>query len=434
MLDGRKIVDLLMYFTANFASFIVLYFFCNKVFQRRFAYKDTLIFFAFITSVLLSLTMEFIGPALTTPLILFFIFLYLFIFYKGKVYLKLFIAVLLLSSSSAGEVFAILIISSPLFYFLTPGSFLFNFVGFMISQPLLFLIMYGFSEVLKFQKNQQVSTRLILIFVFVPLISLLFTMASYTVIIENFKNNLVAMLGFCFIILSNVFLCYVFSKVIEGQVARAKLFKVEEKQKFDNMYFEVLEEKYQGTRRFMHDFSGHLMMLNNYCEDKNLEKLKEYLCDLKSFTTSVSTKVCSGNKIIDLILNAKMDVINLHNISLRFDIDDSDLTFIRIMDITTILNNIIDNAIESCKKSDYGFISIKIRRMRNNVLNLIFENTCSCVNNDSQGFVTLKEDKENHGIGLKSIKAVVNKYNGTFSCNYNEQNQTFITFISFEIY
>ena len=48
-------------------------------------------------------------------------------------------------------------------------------------------------------------------------------------------------------------------------------------------------------------------------------------------------------------------------------------------------------------------------------------------------FLTTKEDKANHGIGLQSIKAVLEKYNGSIDISHNEKVFSVTLFMYIEL-
>ncbi|VID83445.1 GHKL domain-containing protein [Clostridioides difficile] len=91
-------------------------------------------------------------------------------------------------------------------------------------------------------------------------------------------------------------------------------------------------------------------------------------------------------------------------------------------DTCSIFANALDNAIEACEKIKDDDKKIKLQGM---VLNKFFvikiTNTKS---NDillkNNAFLTTKEDKEFHGLGIKSIKNSLEKYDGAISINFSE--------------
>ena len=61
---------------------------------------------------------------------------------------------------------------------------------------------------------------------------------------------------------------------------------------------------------------------------------------------------------------------------------------------------------------------------------IVIKNSCDA-KPVSKGEVlkTTKDDKRFHGLGIKSVKNVLKKYEGDYSWEYDEENKTFITTI-----
>lgn len=87
-----------------------------------------------------------------------------------------------------------------------------------------------------------------------------------------------------------------------------------------------------------------------------------------------------------------------------------------------LLGNLLNNAIENCSGENKIYLLIEQKaiyyhiEIRNSIQSSVLENNPS--------LLTHKEDKEKHGIGLKSIKFIVKKYNGKIS--FHEKYNYFI--------
>lgn len=129
----------------------------------------------------------------------------------------------------------------------------------------------------------------------------------------------------------------------------------------------------------------------------------------------------SGNLVIDSILNYKLDYIKSMGVNTHLNIKvPSDLE-LESFDMVVILGNLLDNAMEALKKLKENrilWVSIKydrgilIIRTQNN-----FDGKASV---GSKGFTTTKEDKGNHGLGLKNIESTLEKYNGLLEYTYTD--------------
>ena len=93
-------------------------------------------------------------------------------------------------------------------------------------------------------------------------------------------------------------------------------------------------------------------------------------------------------------------------------------------ELGVILGNLFDNAIEAAKKSEQfkRRIFLKICNLNEMfLLHLFNSNTQMQVIVDDR-FVTAKEDKYAHGLGVESVKRIVEKYNGDISFQYDDEH------------
>ena len=89
-----------------------------------------------------------------------------------------------------------------------------------------------------------------------------------------------------------------------------------------------------------------------------------------------------------------------------------------------MLGNLLDNAIEAAEKCVLSKRKIFLRLCNPNEMFLL------CLQNSStrrpiiieDRFVTSKEDKHAHGLGVESAKRIVEKYNGNISFQYDDEH------------
>lgn len=183
-------------------------------------------------------------------------------------------------------------------------------------------------------------------------------------------------------------------------------------------HIEQVENLYQGIRRIRHDMTNHIMTLERlYARDKQKEAIA-YSTELKAALSEVSGNINSGNPVTDVILQEMQCKADKKKI--RFDMDfhypiDSN---VNVFDISVILNNALQNALEYTSKSEMAYISIVSYR-RNNAYMIEISNcfTGSLQWNTESGLpITSKKQidhyGQSHGYGLLNIRKVAQKYLG----------------------
>lgn len=168
-----------------------------------------------------------------------------------------------------------------------------------------------------------------------------------------------------------------------------------------------------------HDLKHQIRSFGNKANISN-ETVKE----LENIINIYDSNIKTNNDALDLILTEKSLLCQKKNINLKCFADCSKLNFITEADLYSLFGNMIDNAIEAVTK---------IEDVNKRSISLIVRNALSCtsifISNYFEGKIILdnngmpKTTKLNngyHGYGLKSIKLIVDKYNGDFKIDIKD--------------
>jgi hypothetical protein len=180
-------------------------------------------------------------------------------------------------------------------------------------------------------------------------------------------------------------------------------------------YYQLLLQKEEDTRKFRHDIKNHLLCLNNLAGKGDLDGLKKYLGEMYGQIEQISSLTyTTGNELVDIILNDKFYAFDG---KIKIQIIGSFCNALNIseMDLCIIFSNIFQNAAEELSGQEQGWFEIQIT-LGNQFTEIIIQNS---VNGKTvmqgDGFPqTRKGDTRNHGIGLRNVKAVVERNNGYF--------------------
>lgn len=203
-----------------------------------------------------------------------------------------------------------------------------------------------------------------------------------------------------------------------------------EKMRIDEEYYKVLDYQNEELKMFVHDEKNHLSVIKSLSGNPEVDKYIEKIYgDLKKYSAVGTSK----NKMLDLIINKYRVLCETENVDFNVNIKTSNLSFINDADLTALMSNILDNALEAAKHS----------RKRTIDLSINFSNghdVLTCVNScdkkpisDSRVLKTTKQDKKYHGLGTKSIKNISNKYDGDCVWEYDERKNEFAMYIMFGI-
>lgn len=180
-----------------------------------------------------------------------------------------------------------------------------------------------------------------------------------------------------------------------------------------------LTERYNELNEIRHDINNYISNAISLIQSKHYDESLEYLEKIQTEKISnVNIYVKTSNEVIDAIINTKLTKAYENNIITQAWIAD-DVDFEKnIVDVSNILSNLLDNAIENCSNEN-GKPEIIINIFKDGAVNVIkVENTVSdSVLENNPKFSTKKKNKDMHGIGLRSVKKSVNKIGGTMEIN-----------------
>lgn len=139
--------------------------------------------------------------------------------------------------------------------------------------------------------------------------------------------------------------------------------------------------------------------------------VKEIEQSLSMYDAMIKT----GNEILDTLLTEKSLYCAQKEIQFNYHVDSRRMEFLDAVDLYTMLGNALDNAIEAVERLDDEKKRLINLSVENNEVMLMIQ-----IVNYSRGGLrfsgdlprTTKQDGNFHGFGIKSIKAIAEKYKG----------------------
>lgn len=185
-------------------------------------------------------------------------------------------------------------------------------------------------------------------------------------------------------------------------------------------YFMKSDNQNKSIRKFKHDYNNHLLLLQKYLEDNEVEKAKEYIVKMSALLPEVN-HINTGNNIVNSIANHYFSNVQEENIRVFWDGKIPENCGIEDIDLCLIFSNIISNALEGIIKLEKSQREIRISsELIQHILIICESNPISEEIYMNNGLpVTSKEDKINHGFGLETVKNVVKKYQGEMNIEIN---------------
>ena len=286
-----------------------------------------------------------------------------------------------------------------------------------LSASRLFIICY------KKKKIERITPVQYLNFLVLPVFSIFYitTLMMYVQIYLSMEDIILLLINIASIIVLNIFVTNIFQSISKNNELKNELQLYEQQAKLQYDYYTSLEDKYKNSRKIIHDMKNHLQTIENLYQLQENEKAQRYTEDMYKMFDKLVHKYYTSNKVLNIIINDKIQRAESFDASINCKVGDVDLEFIKDIDLTTIFSNLLDNAIEGVINLEGNkSIILKIDKFNDFiVINITNSMDKSPIKGD-EGF---KSTKKNHkGLGLQNVKLAVEKYEGSMRIDYDEKN------------
>ena len=199
-----------------------------------------------------------------------------------------------------------------------------------------------------------------------------------------------------------------------------------ERQRFleiQRLQYEKIAGEMENTSRLRHDLRHHLNALGALNAQGRQEEITEYLKQYVAVYDRLSKQSFSGDPVVDSVLEYYMALAGEANIPVKRQISLIGSTGVEPVDMTVLLGNCLENALEALRQIPEGQrrLSIEILPVRSMIV-LRIQNTCgrAYLSAKPAGWEEFASSKEtgHQGVGLRSVTAIAEKYDGSaqFQC------------------
>lgn len=210
-----------------------------------------------------------------------------------------------------------------------------------------------------------------------------------------------------------IILIYIFNKIVNVMTENARQKILIKQSEYYEKQIEADRKHINNTRKIKHDMKNHMYAIRNMAKNNMSKDIITYTNDILGKIEGEKVYINTGNYLIDGILNVKFEEIKNQGIDFKYDVKIPEGIKLPEFEVITILGNLLDNAIEGVKSiKDNRYIEVFISYKDSNLLIKIVNTFDGLVIKDNKGFVSRKEEKTYHGIGLENVREQVEKSNG----------------------
>lgn len=199
-----------------------------------------------------------------------------------------------------------------------------------------------------------------------------------------------------------------------------KLVEMQEEQA--KRHLEEVRSIHSEMRGYKHDFHHHLQAIRGQLEAGEIDRAIAYIDRLDETLKSMDTLLKTGNVTVDAILSTKIANAKAEGISVTVDANISDSLTLTDLEISIIIGNLLDNAIEACRNADgEKFIRLSLH-MKGKMLYFYMLNSAGA-KKQKLGSLFKTSKGGAHGFGLHRAETVLNEHGGWVK--YNSEDGAF---------
>lgn len=222
---------------------------------------------------------------------------------------------------------------------------------------------------------------------------------------------------FLLFIHAGAFLTYYIVIWLDNQMA-ANL-ELERKNHFhdiEQLEYRALHERIEETRRVRHDLRHHIVTMSDYLKNQEYNQLRDYLNRFEKSVPETPVFLFCQNRDVNRLLFFFATQAREHNIDFQVKTVISDDLNIPVEDISVLLGNLLENALDACIEQIDGERKIIISGSgEKHSLFFTIDNTYNNKLKQNSAGQFLSTKAHGSGIGMESVKHIVARYNGVFT-------------------
>lgn len=220
------------------------------------------------------------------------------------------------------------------------------------------------------------------------------------------------------LLIINFYMFYLYNQLLHSVSEEYETEMLRQKVQIYSNQMDVILQSEERIKIIKHDMKHHLNELKCLANEHKSVELLQYIEQMELAIKNPNEIVSSGNFEIDGVLNymlhkAREELIEVDvKVKLPEKIKHS-------FDINILLGNLMENAIEAAKQTEKKYLSLMVA-LSKGVLKIVVKNSFQpygvIIEEQLHGqkrYLTTKAEKNEHGIGLQSVRKIVEEYNGT---------------------
>ncbi len=183
---------------------------------------------------------------------------------------------------------------------------------------------------------------------------------------------------------------------------------------------ELSSEAASAIRSLKHDMKNHLSVLNELYKQNNQTEFKNYITQIGGNLSNAKLSN-SNNFIFDSIINFQLQRLLGEDVALQVDVVLEPTINILAYDLTVILGNLLENAVDAVLQADEKKLVISVTQSKGNIIILIDNTYGTPLRKLNDKLQTTKTAKGEHGLGLVNVERSLKNYDGELRISHTER-------------
>ncbi len=311
-------------------------------------------------------------------------------------------------------------------------------LGAFLSKLLFFIVLISLKRVFTNERIRELPAKYSILLIFISIGSIYIMnnifMLGYKVNGNYGEGNIQSAVTVIILLCMNILVFYIYMKLADDLQLR----------RINSVYAQQLElcERHQSEmeistlrmKDIRHNMRNNYVAILAYAERGECDKIIRFVNDVaEDGKLNISSVTNSGNIVIDSLLGYWHMAAQNEGIEFRVDLCIPMQMPFKGADISLILGNLLENAVEAARKvEEEKYIRVSVKYDKSNLLIFVENNYKDPLIKTKDGKLkSTKEDTENHGIGLRSVCRVVDKYQGAVTVDDSVPNRFLVRVVMY---
>ena len=220
----------------------------------------------------------------------------------------------------------------------------------------------------------------------------------------------------------SIIVIYFFTEICSSFQKEKKLYEIQASFEHMRNLIAMQDQTNLRLRKIRHDIKNHIISVNQLFDKGNTEEAHKLLLQTTDFVSSIELNLKSqtGNSLIDAKVASVVARCENDKISFDYKLEPSPELKITLLDLSALLSNLFDNAVEAARRSSNPHINVKIFSYKQYLYINISNSFSGEIATERDHLSSTKENKHEHGYGTRIIKEICEKYNGVFTWKFKD--------------